>query len=381
MMIRAYLDNNATTRLDPEALAAMMPYLTNLYVNPSSAAGELFGTAQPLTEAKRCLARLLGAPELADNLVLTSGASESNSWAVHAATAGRGRGHIVATAIEHPSLMAAFESCRDAGWDVEFASPDEHGCVAPEAVTALLRPETALVSVMLANNETGVIQPVADIGHLVRDLSPSALFHVDVTQAVGRISISLNEDLIAADLVSLSGHKFHGPNGVGALFAADGVRLPPLIYGSQESGRRGGTPDAAAAAGLATAAKLALERLPEMAHVATLRDNFEHALIDCLPELRILGRMAHRLPNTSAFVIPGMNAQHAVEALAHQGVVVAAGSACTSGSPAPSHVMLAMGLSYEEAKSTLRVSLSRETTADEIALAIDCLSTLVRSAL
>ena len=377
MKLRAYLDNNATTRLAPEALAAMTPYLTDLYLNPSSAAGELFGAARPLADAKRALARLVGASELAENIMFTSGASEANSWAVHAATAGRRPGHIVTTAIEHPSLMAALDASRQAGWAVDLAMPDGAGRVPPEAVGALLRVDTALVCVMLANNETGAVQPVSEIGRLARLRCSTALFHVDATQAVGRIPIRYDEDLAGADLVSLSAHKFHGPKGIGALIVADDVKLPPLIHGSQEGGRRGGTPDAAAAAGLAVAVNLASERLSQVAQVSALRDWFEQALLDQAPNVRILGKEAVRLPNTSTFVVPGLNADRAVEALARQGVVLAAGSACTSGSPAPSHVLLAMGVDYEAAKSTLRVSLSHDTTKDELGLALDGLSSLV----
>lgn len=377
MKLRAYLDNNATTRLAPEALAAMMPYFTDLYLNPSSAAGELFGAAQPLADAKRALARLVGAPDLVQSVVLTSGATEANSWAVHAATTGRRPGHIVATAIEHPSLMAALDACREAGWSVDLAMPDSTGRVPPEAVGALLCEETALVCTMFANNETGVVQPVAEIGRLARQRCPIALFHVDATQAVGRVPIRFDEDLADADLVSLSAHKFHGPKGIGALIVADDVKLPPLIHGSQEGGRRGGTPDAAAAAGLAVAVNLASERLSHVAQVEALRDWFEHALVEHVPDVRILGKVVVRLPNTSTFVVPGLDADMAVEALARQGVVLAAGSACTSGSPAPSHVLLAMGVDYEAAKSTLRVSLSHDTTRDELGLALEGLSSLI----
>lgn len=378
MRLRAYLDNNATTRLAPEALAAMTPYLTDLYLNPSSAAGELFGAHRPLGDGRRQLARLLGAPDLADNVVLTSGASEANSWAVHIATAEGGRGHIVASAIEHPSLIAALEARREAGWAVELVSPDETGRLSAAQVAQLLRPETQLVSVMLANNETGVLQPVAEIGRLVRARSPEALLHVDATQALGRIEVDFDGLLGGADLVSLSGHKLHGPKGIGALVANHDVPLPPLIHGSQESGRRGGTPDAAAAAGIAVAARLAADRLAGMTRVAALRDLFEQDLLARLPHARVLGDTVQRLPNTSAFVVPGLDAQAAVEALALDGIVIATGAACASGSPAPSHVLLAMGLDHEAAKSTLRVSLSHETNEDELSMALEGIARRVR---
>ena len=371
MRIRAYLDNNATTRLAPEALAAMMPYLTDLYLNASSSAGELMGAARPLSQAKRALGQLLGDETAAGRFFLTSGASEANSWALHAATFGRSAGHLVASAIEHPSLLSALDALAALGWDVDLVHPRSSGRVEPADIAALLREDTAFVAVMLANNETGVIQPVAEIGALVRDASPAALLHIDATQAVGRIPLSLDGNLVQADLVSLSAHKFHGPNGAGALFASGDIRLPALVHGSQQDGRRGGTPDTAAAAGLAESARLAQARLPLMDRVQALRDEFERALLERVPHAYVLGSGAHRLPNTSSFVVPGISADQLVETLALEGIVIASGSACSSGTTAPSHVLTAMGVDYEDAKAALRVSLSVETSAEELGLALD----------
>lgn len=374
MKIRAYLDNNATTRLAPEVLAAMMPYLTEVYLNASSAAGELVGAARPIMQAKRELARLFDEETASDRFFLTSGASEANSWALHIATAGRSGGHLVSTAIEHPSLLSALETKAAAGWSLALARPQVSGRLEVADIAALLREDTSFVSVMLANNETGVIQPIAAIGELVRRRSPAALLHVDATQAAGRIPLSLDGNLAGADLISISAHKFHGPKGTGALFAAEGIPIPALIHGSQQDGRRGGTPDIAAAAGLAEAAKLARERLSQMARVQALRDQFERRLLDRLSQARILGREADRLPNTSSFLVPSINAQDMVESLAIEGIVIASGSACTSGAMAPSHVLTAMGLDYFDAKSALRVSLSVETSAEELELALESIA-------
>jgi cysteine desulfurase len=374
MKIRAYLDNNATTRLAPQALAAMTPFLTELFLNPASAAGELFGASRPILDAKLELARLLGAADLADRLTLTSGASEANSWVVHATTIARPGAHIVSSAIEHPSLLAALEAAHERGAIVELARPDTAGRIHPDAIGDRLTPETALVSVMLANNETGVIQPIADIGRLVRSMCPAALFHVDATQALGRIADRVADELADVDLISLSAHKLHGPKGIGALFAAEGVNLAPLIHGSHEKGLRGGTQDAAAAAGLAAAARLAFERLPDMIDVERLRDHFERDLIGRFPNVQILGMAAQRLPNTSAFIIPGIDGEATVEHLALEGIVIATGSACTSGASVPSHVLLAMGIPYDAARSALRISLSHETSEAELNLALNALS-------
>jgi len=367
---RAYLDNNATTRLAPEALAAMMPYLTDIYLNASSIAGEMVGAARPLADAKHALASLFDDEDAAERFFLTSGASEANSWALRVGTADREPGHLVSTAIEHPSLLNGLEARAKLGWEVSLAQPDPNGRVSPSAVAALLRPDTAFVSVMFANSETGVLQPVAEIAAAVRQACPSAIVHVDATQAVGRVPLSLLGNLADADLISISAHKFHGPKGCGALFAAEGIDLPALVHGSQQGGHRGGTPDAAAAAGLTEAARRARLRLDDMRQVEALRDQFEQRLAQRLPWVRILGSGTERLPNTSNFLVPGCNAQDLVERLALEGIVIASGSACTSGATAPSHVLTAMGVGYDDAKTAVRVSLSAETIPAELDLAL-----------
>lgn len=370
MKLRAYLDNNATTRLAPEALAAMMPYLTEIYLNASSIAGEMAGAARPLADAKHALATLFDDEDAAERFFLTSGASEANSWALQVATANREPAHLVSSAIEHLSLLNALEAKAQQGWEVSLAQPDPSGRVSPSAVAALLRPDTTFVSVMFANSETGVLQPVAEIAAAVRQICPSALVHVDATQAVGRVPLSLLVNLSDADLISISAHKFHGPKGCGALFAAEGIELPALVHGSQQYGHRGGTPDTAAAAGLAEAARRARVRLDDMRQVEALRDQFEQRLAERLPRVRILGSGTERLPNTSNFLVLGCNAQDLVEQLALEGIVIASGSACTSGATAPSHVLTAMGIGYEDAKTAVRVSLSAETSPTELDLAL-----------
>ena len=363
--LRAYLDNNATTRLAPEALAAMMPYLTDFFFNASSAASEWLQTGRPVTDAKRELAALFGDDLRAESFLLTSGASEANSWAVHAATWGRRPGHLVASAIEHPSLLAALEAQARAGWTVDLVKPMSSGRIDPHAFAERLRSDTKFAAIMLANNETGVIQPVAEIGAALRRIAPGALYHVDATQAPGRIAVSLDDTLADADFVSISAHKFHGPKGVGALFVAEGL-IPALIHGSQEAEQRGGTLNTAGAAGMAVAARLARSRLAEMGRVRDLRDKFEDGLRSRIAEVRILGAEAERLPNTSAFCLTGVDAAHAVDVLARGGFAVASGAACASGATAPSHVFTAMGLDYHSAKETLRLSLSHDTTEADI---------------
>ena len=372
MTIVAYLDNNATTALAPEALEAMLPFLRDNYLNPSSIAGEMLGAAQPLGDARRALARLFGDVDLADGFVLTSGASEANSWAVHAATVGRpGPSHLVSTAIEHSSLLAALEARRRLGDEVELARPTVEGLVDPETFASLLRPDTSFASFMYANNETGVVQPVAGLVAAVRRIAPSALIHVDATQVVGRLPLDLDADFGDVDTVSLSAHKFHGPKGVGALYVRRGLRLEALIHGADGVAERGGTPDPSRAAGMAVAAKSALVHMGAWDRVRALRDGLEASILELVPHARINGRGAVRLPNTISVTILGLDVEDVIAALADEGICVSGGSACASGSPEPSHVLLAMGIEREHAKATLRLSLSRLTQAGEVDAFLD----------
>lgn len=370
-MIRAYLDNNATTRLAPEALEAMTPYLTDRFLNPSSAAGQILDQGDPGLDARRAIARLLGDVDLAAQVVLTSGASEANSWVLSTACAGD---ELYVSATEHPSILAAARAAEARGSRILWLPVTPEGVCDLEALTARLQPEAKLVCLMAANNETGVLQPVDEAAQIIRALAPNALIHVDATQALGRCPVGLGQ----ADTLSLSAHKLHGPKGIGALVMRPGLNLRPLIHGEQDDGRRGGTINAPAAAGLAEAARLALEGLDRMGETGAMRDRFEALLKATLPGVRVNGAGAPRLPNTSSFIIPGLDAVDAVDRLALDGVVVANGSACSSGSPAPSHVLTAMGLTYAEARSTLRVSLSRETRWPELALAAEAIADLAR---
>lgn len=377
-MIRAYLDNNATTRPAPSVVAAMREYLEAMYLNPSSAAGRVLqGHADPVARAKRELGALLGSADLAEGIVLTSGASEANSWAVFGATQRRVAGHIVTSAIEHPSLRRAVEAAASRGFEVTIVPVDKLGRVDQSAFQDALRADTCLVSVMLANNETGVVQPVERLSRQVREICPEAIFHCDATPAFGRISVDLDGALEEVDLLSLSGHKFHGPKGVGALFVRPGIHLPPMIHGEQEEGLRGGTSNTPAAAGIAEAARLLRERGVSLSGVGQLRDELEARMIEMVPGARVNGADVQRLPNTSSIVLPGLDATEAVDHLATLGICVSTGSACSAGASAPSAVLVAMGLSYEDALSTLRFSLSHETTRGEVDATVDALATLV----
>ncbi|MGE4335464.1 MAG: cysteine desulfurase family protein [Pigmentiphaga sp.] len=377
MMIRAYLDNNATTRPYDAVLKAQLLVQQELYLNASSLAGELLGAARPLAEARMAMLNLLGG-DAEDRLVLTSGASEANAWAVFGATSSGS--HIVTTAVEHRSILAASEAARARGLTVALVGVDANGLISPDTLAASLRPDTQLVSIQLANNETGVIQPLGSLAAMIRKNAPGALIHCDATQAVARITIDLSDMLAEIDLLSFSAHKFHGPKGIGGLFIRDGVELTPLIAGEQEGGLRGGTSNAPGAAGLAVAARQAQANLKAMAAVAELRDELESRLLALYPGAQINGAGAPRLPNTSSVLFPGALAEDLVEALALQGICVATGSACTAGATAPSHVLTAMGLAPADARATLRFSLSVETQHQEIDLTLAALAPLLKFA-
>ena len=377
MMIRAYLDNNATTRPYDAVLKAQLLVQQELYLNASSLAGELLGAARPLTEARMAMLNLLGG-DAEDRLVLTSGASEANAWAVFGATSSGS--HIVTTAVELRSILAASEAARARGLTVDLVGVDANGLISPDTLAASLRPDTQLVSIQLANNETGVIQPLGSLAAMIRENAPGALIHCDATQALARIAIDLSDVLAEIDLLSFSAHKFHGPKGIGGLFIRDGVELTPLIAGEQEGGLRGGTSNAPGAAGLAVAARQAQANLKAMAAVAELRDELESRLLALYPGAQINGAGAPRLPNTSSVLFPGALAEDLVEALALQGICVATGSACTAGATAPSHVLTAMGLAPADARATLRFSLSVETQHQEIDLTLAALAPLLKFA-
>jgi cysteine desulfurase len=377
MTIRVYLDNNATTRPHPEVIAAMRQYQEDMYLNASSAAGELLGAARPLADARKAMAQLLGATE-DDRIVLTSGATEANAWVFRATPPG---GHIVTSQVEHSSILAAAEQAQRPGHRVDLVGVDKNGLIRPDEMVGLLRPDTRLISLQLANNETGAIQPLEELAALAREVVPGVLIHSDATQAVGRIPIDLSGSLAEIDLLSFSAHKFHGPKGVGGLVLREGVFIEPLIPGEQESGLRGGTSNVPAAAGLAEAARIALSRLVLKPDVSALRDRLEAAISSEWPGVEINAAGAVRLPNTSSISISNIDAEDVVEHLAARGICIATGSACSAGATAPSHVLTAMGLSSALARSTLRFSLSVETSGSDIEQLLSAISPLLKSQL
>lgn len=357
-----FLDNNATTRLAPEALEAMLPYLGEACGNAGSAHALGRQAEAAVQLAREQLAALLGCAPA--ELVFNSGGTEGLNHVFHGLLETfPARRHVVTTAVEHPAVRTLCEWLVRQGGAVTVVPVDADGLLDPEALGAALREDTALVSVMAANNETGVLFPLDRIAARVK--ARGILLHVDATQAVGKVPLDLAS--LPVDLLNLSGHKFHGPKGVGALFLRRGLRLKAhQLGGGQERGRRGGTENVPGIVGLGVAAELACAALPGMARVAARRDRLEAALADAVEGVRFLGARAPRLPNTSLQSFRGLEGEALLLRLDQAGICVSTGSACTTGQREASHVLKAMAVAEGDARGTIRVSLSRLTTDAEI---------------
>lgn len=368
-----YLDNNASTRLDPKVWSVMAE-TASVHGNPSSVHAEGQKARRTVEEARAEVARLVGGrPE---EILLTSGGTESNVLAVLGSTAGR-RGRVVLSGAEHPSVREAVARLSDGGgFEVVKVDPEPGGALEPGRVLEAVTPGTVLVSVMAANNEYGAVYPVAALAREVR--RRGSLFHTDAVQAAGRIPV--DAALWEVDLLSVSAHKMHGPKGAGALFVRRGVALSPHTPGGgQEKRLRAGTENTLAIAGFGAAARLAVERLAgEAPAIAGRRDRLERGILERISDARVLGASVPRLPNTSAVLFAGASGEALLIRLDLEGVAVSVGSACSSGTLAPSPALLALRLSREEAKSVVRFSLSRETTDEEIARVLEILPGIVR---
>lgn len=380
-----YLDNNATSRTAPSVVAAMDPYWSEAYYNPTSLAAQFEGIRKPLDLATERLARLLNASP--DEFTLTSGATESNNWVLQSVAAERlrktGTCHILISAIEHPSIIETAKELqtREPRIEVELVPVHPSGAINLEALRQSIRPDTALVSVMFANNETGVIQPVRETSLIVKQTSTSCLFHTDATQAVGKIDVDL-QYLSNVDLLSLSAHKFHGPKGIGSLFIRNGTHFESWMHGGgQQSGRRAGTESPALAAGFAMAIEL-LGTKQEIAtraeHICAMRNRLELEIGKIHPCAVVLGRDVQRLANTSLLVFPGFEGEMLVHRLLGDGIIVSTGAACSNGSDSPSHVILGMGIEYTIARNAIRVSLSNTTTTKETYFLLNSLNAILR---
>lgn len=361
-----YLDNNATTQPTARVVEAMLPYLTKCYFNASTSTAAFTGADKPRCEAAAAMAKLLNAEE-PECFTFTSGATESNNWVFSSLAKGRKTGRILVSAVEHASVADPATELSRAGFEVVEVPVDGQGTLRLDALANALTDDTILVSVMGANNETGALQPIAAIGTLVRERSPSALFHTDATQAIGKIPVDLQRDWQEIDLLSFSAHKFHGPKGIGGIYIRPGIPMEPMFRGGgQEAGMRAGTTNTPALAGLAAAANEVFHEVG-MERVARLRDSFEADLIAAIQSVVIHSRGINRLPNTSCFSIPGETGEDLVQELAGHGILVGTGSACSSGSIHPPKTVLAIGTDHWVARGTLRISLSALTTASDLA--------------
>lgn len=352
-----YLDNNATTQPTARVVEAMLPYLTDCYFNAAAATAGFTGADKPRLDAANAMGKLLHAEE-PDCITFTSGATESNNWVFSSIARGRRTGRVLVSTIEHASVSEPSAELSRGGFEVVEVPVDAHGVVRLDALREALREDTTLVSIIAANNETGVLEPVAEIGRLIRERCPAAVFHTDATQALGKIPVDLQGDWQEVDLLSFSAHKFYGPKGTGGIYVRPGFDLSPMLLGGgQEGGRRSGTTNTPALAGLAAAAEDAAAT--DMEAIFRLRGAFEAGLLRSFPSAVIHSTGASRLPNTCCFSIPGLVADDVAEILAARGIIIGTGSACSSGSIHPPKTLLAMGVDYDLARAALRLSLSK----------------------
>ncbi len=369
-----YLDHNAITPMRPEALAASERALRT-FGNPSSVHAAGRAARDLLDGARGRVARALAVRPA--EIVLTSGATESAALAIRGAlaTAPEGRRGLAVSAVEHPCVLdLARELARDEGVPVQVVPVDRRGVLDLEALRQAVSEETALVACMLANNETGVLQPVAEVAALAR--RAGALFLCDAVQAVGKIPVEVGP--LGADLVAITGQKFGGPRGAGALWIRDGLRLRPIFGGHQEHGRRAGTENLPGVAGLGAAIEAACAaREEEAPRIRGLRDRLEAGLLAAVPRTRVNGAGAERLPTTASVTFEGCDSEALLIAMDLEGICASAGAACTSGSTKPSHVLSAMGLSVNEARATIRFSVGWPTTAEEVEAALRIVPPLV----
>ncbi len=377
-MRHVYLDHNATTPVLPEVLEAMLPYYREAFGNPSSVHRHGRRARVAIDETRDSIAAMLGAP--AASIVFSSGGTEANNTIIKGmAVARQARGrHLVTSQIEHPAVLDTCAVLAQQGYRVTYVPVDAQGVVTPEAVQEALSDETILVSIMYANNETGVIQPIADIASLVR--ARGIAMHTDAVQAFGKLPLRVDD--LGVDLLSFSGHKLYAPKGIGGWYARPGMALPPLLHGGhQERGRRSGTEPVASIVALGTACLLAQRDMAqEWERQQQLQQRLEHGLHEYIPHIRIQGSTAPRLPNTTNVAFADVEGEALMMSLDMQGVAISTGSACSSGSLEPSHVLRAMGVPAAYLHGALRISLGRSTGRDDIEYVLTILPGIVQQA-
>lgn len=370
-----YLDNAATTAVKPEVFEAMKPYFLENYSNPNSVYTFAQQGKKALDEAREAIAALIGAK--ANEIYFTGGGSESDNWAVKGiaeASASKGK-HMITTKIEHHALLHTCEYLEKKGCEVTYLDVDEYGMVRLDELEQAIRPDTVLISIMFANNEIGTVEPVREIGAIAK--KHGIPFHTDAVQAFGHLP--LNVDEMNIDMLSASAHKFHGPKGVGFLYIRNGVKPATLIHGgAQERARRAGTSNVPGIVGMAEAARLAVRDMEENSRkISEIRNHLIKRVLNEIPFSRLNGHREQRLANNVNFCFRFIEGESLLIMLDQKGICASSGSACTSGSLDPSHVLLAIGLPHEIAHGSLRLSLSEENTMEEADYTADCLKTIV----
>ena len=370
-----YMDNAATTPVKPEVLDAMLPYFTEKFGNPSSIYSISSENKKTITDAREVIAKTINTTP--ENIYFTAGGSESDNWALKAtadAYASKGK-HIITTKIEHHAILHTCEYLETKGFEITYLDVDENGLVKLDELTAAIRPDTILISVMFANNEIGTIEPIAEIGKIAHE--HGVLFHTDAVQAYTQVPIDV--EAMNIDMMSTSGHKINGPKGIGFLYIRKGVKIKSFIHGgAQERHRRAGTENVTGIIGLAKAAEIATANMKERtAEEIKVRDHLIERIEKEIPYAKLNGDRVKRLPNNVNFSFQFVEGESMLILLDSKGICASSGSACTSGSLDPSHVLLAIGLPHEIAHGSLRLTLSAETTKEQIDFTVDCLKKIV----
>ena len=370
-----YLDNAATTKTRPEVVEAMLPYFTEYYGNPSSVYEFATPSKKAIAEARETIAKSLGAKT--NEIYFTAGGSESDNWAIKAtAEAYESKGkHIITSKIEHHAVLHTCEYLEKRGFEITYLDVDENGTVKLDELKKAIRPDTILISIMFANNEIGTIQPIKEIGEIAKE--HGIIFHTDAVQAYAHVPINVDEYHI--DMLSVSGHKFNGPKGIGFLYIRTGLKLRSFVHGgSQERKRRGGTENVPGIVGMGKAVEIDMANLAERtAYEVELRDYLIDRVLSEVPYVRLNGHRTNRLPNNANFAFQFIEGESLLIMLDMQGICGSSGSACTSGSLDPSHVLLAIGLPHEIAHGSLRLTLSEETTKEDIDFTVDEIKKIV----